>query len=230
MALARPERRRRARRKILETPPAILDAAMEGAREAMRSGPQGYPFEDIEVVITGIEYRPDASTPGGPEGRRGRGPAPGLARRRHAPARADHEGRGDRARAERGRRARRSQRAPRARSRTSASAATQRVILAKVPLRRMFGYSTDLRSRDPGPRQLLDAVRQLRRLGMSVGGADPSHSSHGPTPVTEEGRASKARAPGARELGEEDPHRERLPLARHEGGAAPSCVDSGDGS
>ena len=50
---------------IPETPPAILDAAMEGAREAMRSGPEGYPFEDIEVVITAIEYRPDASTPAG---------------------------------------------------------------------------------------------------------------------------------------------------------------------
>ena len=36
--------------KIPETPQAILDAAMEGAREAMRSGPQGYPIEDIEVV------------------------------------------------------------------------------------------------------------------------------------------------------------------------------------
>src|SRR5213076_2234270 len=51
--------------KIPETPQAILDAAMEGAREAMHSGPQGYPIEDIEVVITAIEYRPDASTPGG---------------------------------------------------------------------------------------------------------------------------------------------------------------------
>jgi translation elongation factor EF-G len=40
-----------------ETPQAILDAAMEGAREAMHSGPQGYPIEDIEVVITAIEYR-----------------------------------------------------------------------------------------------------------------------------------------------------------------------------
>ena len=53
------------RRKIPETPQAILDAAMEGAREAMHSGPQGYPIEDIEVVITAIEYRPDASTPTG---------------------------------------------------------------------------------------------------------------------------------------------------------------------
>ena len=51
--------------KIPETPQVILDAAMEGAREAMRSGPQGYPIEDIEVVITGIDYRPDASTAAG---------------------------------------------------------------------------------------------------------------------------------------------------------------------
>src|SRR6185436_15879370 len=51
--------------KVPDPPPAILDATMEGAREAMRSGPQGYPFEDIEVVVTGIEYRPDASTPAG---------------------------------------------------------------------------------------------------------------------------------------------------------------------
>jgi elongation factor G len=51
--------------KVVETPQAILDAAMEGAREAMRSGPQGYPIEDIAVTITAIEYRPDASTPAG---------------------------------------------------------------------------------------------------------------------------------------------------------------------
>src|SRR5438045_9309668 len=44
--------------KIPEAPPAILDAALDGAREAMRSGPEGYPFEDIEVVITGLEFRP----------------------------------------------------------------------------------------------------------------------------------------------------------------------------
>ena len=68
--------------KIPETPQAILDAAMEGAREAMHSGPQGYPIEDIAVVITAIEYRPDASTAAGAEGGGRRGPAPGLARRR----------------------------------------------------------------------------------------------------------------------------------------------------
>ena len=37
--------------KIPETPQAILDAAMDGAREAMHSGPQGYPIEDISVTI-----------------------------------------------------------------------------------------------------------------------------------------------------------------------------------
>src|SRR4029077_5227254 len=135
--------------KIPETPQAILDAAMEGAREAMHSGPQGYPIEDIEVVITGIEYRPDASTPTGQKA------AVGEALR-HAwresgtrllepimkveitcpeanvgdvlgdlnPRRGQIEDVGFRGQ--------------------------QRVITAKVPLRRMFGYSTDLRSATQG--------------------------------------------------------------------------------
>ena len=51
--------------KIPEPPRTILEAALEGATEAMRSGPEGYPFEDIEVVVTGIEYRPDATRPAG---------------------------------------------------------------------------------------------------------------------------------------------------------------------
>ena len=64
MELARVGARARARRSSRRRR-AILDAAMEGAREAMRSGPQGYPIEDIEVVVIGVEYRPDASTPAG---------------------------------------------------------------------------------------------------------------------------------------------------------------------
>ncbi|MGA9653602.1 MAG: elongation factor G, partial [Polyangia bacterium] len=39
--------------RIPDTPRAILDAALEGATEAMRSGPEGYPFEDIEVSVIG---------------------------------------------------------------------------------------------------------------------------------------------------------------------------------
>ena len=46
----------------------------------------------------------------------------------------------------------------------------QRVIMAKVPLRRMFGYSTDLRIGDPGPRDVLDAVRDVRRVGVGRAG------------------------------------------------------------
>ena len=37
------------------------------------------------------------------------------------------------------------------------------VVTAHVPLAEMFGYATDLRSHDAGPRHLHDAVRELRR-------------------------------------------------------------------
>ncbi len=56
---------RRARRAFPRRRRRSWTRRWKGAREAMRSGPQGYPIEDIEVVITGIEYRPDASTPAG---------------------------------------------------------------------------------------------------------------------------------------------------------------------
>ena len=46
---------------------------------------------------------------------------------------------------------------------TWSRAAGVQVITALVPLSEMFGYSTDLRSHDPGPRQLHDAVRGVRR-------------------------------------------------------------------
>ena len=38
-----------------------------------------------------------------------------------------------------------------------------RVVRALVPLSEMFGYVGDLRSQDPGPGELHDAVRLLRR-------------------------------------------------------------------
>jgi len=135
--------------KIPEPPRAILDAALEGATEAMRSGPEGYPFEDIEVLVTGIEYRPDASTPAGQKAAVGEalraasreagtrllepimkvevtapesnvGDVLGDLNARHAHIE-DVNVRGN-----------------------------QRLIIAKVPLRRMFGYSTDLRSATQG--------------------------------------------------------------------------------
>jgi elongation factor G len=135
--------------RVPETPQAILDAAMEGAREAMRSGPQGYPIEDIEVAITSIEYRPDASTAAGQKA------AVGEALRqafREAGTRLLEPIRkveitcpeanvgdviGD-------------LNARRGQIEDVGFRAQQRVITAKVPLRRMFGYSTDLRSATQG--------------------------------------------------------------------------------
>jgi elongation factor G len=135
--------------KIPETPQALLDAALEGAREAMRSGPQGYPIEDIEVVITGIEYRPDASTPAGEKA------AVGEALRQAwreagtrllepimrveviCPETNVGDVLGD-------------LNARRAQIEDVGFRGQQRVITAKVPLRRMFGYSTDLRSATQG--------------------------------------------------------------------------------
>ena len=135
--------------KILDPPPAILEAAMEGAREAMRSGPQGYPFEDIEVVITGIEYRPDASTVGGQKAAVGealrqasrdagtRMLEPIMKVEVTAPEQNVGDVLGD-------------LNARRAQIQDVGFRGTQRVVLAKVPLRRMFGYSTDLRSATQG--------------------------------------------------------------------------------
>jgi elongation factor G len=135
--------------RIPEPPKAILDAALEGATEAMRSGPEGYPYEDIEAVVTGIEYRPDASTPAGQKA------AVGEALRQAsreagtrllepimkveviAPEANVGDVLGD-------------LNARRARIEDVGVRGTQRVVIAKVPLRRMFGYSTDLRSATQG--------------------------------------------------------------------------------
>ena len=137
------------RAKIPDAPPAILEAAMEGAREAMRSGPQGYPFEDIEVVITGIEYRPDASTPAGQKAAVGealrqasrdagtRLLEPIMRIEVTAPEQNVGDVLGD-------------LNARRAQIQDVGFRGNLRVILAKVPLRRMFGYSTDLRSATQG--------------------------------------------------------------------------------
>jgi elongation factor G len=135
--------------KIPEPPRAILEAALEGAGEAMRSGPEGYPFEDIEVVVTGIEYRPDASTPAGQKA------AVGEALRQASRAAGTRllepimkvevtapeinvgDVLGD-------------LNARRAQIEDVGVRGNLRLIIARVPLRRMFGYATDLRSATQG--------------------------------------------------------------------------------
>jgi len=135
--------------RIPETPAAITEAALDGAREAMRSGPQGYPIEDIEVVITAIEYRPDASTPAGEKAAVGealrhafrdagtRLLEPIMRVEVTAPENNLGDVLGD-------------LNARRAQIEDVGFRGQQRVIIAKVPLRRMFGYSTDLRSATQG--------------------------------------------------------------------------------
>ena len=122
---------------------------MEGAREAMRSGPQGYPFEDIDVVITAIEFRPESSTPGGEKAAVGealrnafrdagtRLLEPIMRVEITAPETNVGDVLGD-------------LNARRAQIEDVGFRGQLRVILAKVPLRRMFGYSTDLRSATQG--------------------------------------------------------------------------------
>jgi elongation factor G len=135
--------------KIPETPKAILEAALEGATEAMRSGPEGYPFEDIEVVVTSIEYRPDASTPAGQKAAVGealrqasreagtRLLEPIMKVEVTAPEANVGDVLGD-------------LNARHARIEDVGVRGNQRLVVAKVPLRRMFGYSTDLRSATQG--------------------------------------------------------------------------------
>jgi elongation factor G len=135
--------------RVLETPQTIIDAAMEGAREAMRSGPQGYPFEDIDAVITGVDFRPEASTPAGEKAAVGealrnafraagtRLLEPIMRVEITAPETNVGDVLGD-------------LNARRAQIEDVGFRAQQRVIVAKVPLRRMFGYSTDLRSATQG--------------------------------------------------------------------------------
>ncbi|HEX3697222.1 MAG TPA: elongation factor G [Polyangia bacterium] len=135
--------------KIPETPQAILDAALEGAREAMRSGPQGFPIEDVEVVITAIEYRPDASNVAGEKAAVGealrqavrdagtRLLEPIMRVEVSCPEANVGDVLGD-------------LNARRAQIEDVGFRGAQRVILAKIPLRRMFGYSTDLRSATQG--------------------------------------------------------------------------------
>ncbi|HEY0707554.1 MAG TPA: elongation factor G [Polyangia bacterium] len=135
--------------KSVEIPQAIIDAAMEGAREAMRSGPEGYPFEDIEVVITAIDYRPDASNVIGEKAAVGeairqasreagtRLLEPIMNVEVTSPEQNVGDVLGD-------------LNARRAQIVDVGFRGNQRVVLAKVPLRRMFGYSTDLRSATQG--------------------------------------------------------------------------------
>ena len=120
-----------------------------GLREATSAGPEGYPLEDIEIVLLALEVRPDASSEVGYKIaasdalRRAcaeAGPRliePIMAIEVIVPEDFMGEVLGD-------------LNARRARIEDVGFRGILRVIAAKAPLRAMFGYSTDLRSRSQG--------------------------------------------------------------------------------
>ncbi|MCG5054261.1 MAG: elongation factor G [Myxococcales bacterium] len=135
--------------KVIEPPQSILDAALDGARESMGSGLEGYPLEDVALVITGLEYRPEASTPNGQKAAMGEAVRKALRTAGtsllepimrveiSAPESNVGDVLGD-------------LNARRAQIEDVGFRADQRMIVALVPLRRMFGYATDVRSATQG--------------------------------------------------------------------------------
>lgn len=132
-----------------EIPQPIRELALEGAREAAGSGPEGYPLQDIAVVIKGIEIREGANAELGVRiaaseaFRKACGAAapmllePIMEVEVVAPEEFIGAVIGDL-----------NQR--RGRIGDLESRGEKKAITAKVPLQRMFGYSTDLRSLSQG--------------------------------------------------------------------------------
>jgi elongation factor G len=133
-----------------QPPPAFVEAALMGLREGTSSGPAGgYPLEDIEVVLMGLEARADTRSEVGYKIaasdalRRACSAAdarllePIMAIEVIVPGDFMGEVLGD-------------LNARRARIEDVGFRGESRLIAAKAPLRAMFGYSTDLRSRSQG--------------------------------------------------------------------------------
>jgi elongation factor G len=130
-------------------PASVVEAALHGVREAATSGPAGYPLEDIIAVLIGVEVRPDVSNEVGykvaaSEALRracaDAGPRllePIMAIEVIVPEEFMGEVLGD-------------LNARRARVEDVGFRGSARVIAAKAPLRVMFGYAGDLRSRSQG--------------------------------------------------------------------------------
>jgi len=134
---------------VLPPPAALVQAALTGLREASASGPQGFPLEDVEATLLDLQVQPGASTEIGhrvaaSEGFRAACREAGTSllepiMRLEVLAPEDFMGEvlGD-------------LNARRAQISDVGFRGASRLITAKVPLRSVFGYSTELRSRSQG--------------------------------------------------------------------------------
>jgi elongation factor G len=130
-------------------PPAVREAALSGLAEATQSGPDGYPMDDMKIVLLSLAYREGAQPEIGVKVAAGEALRRAVARaspvklepimtvevvvpEEHlGPVIADLKQR-------------------RAHIVDLGTGGALRVAEARVPLRRMFGYSTDLRSLTKG--------------------------------------------------------------------------------
>jgi elongation factor G len=131
------------------TPPHLVEAALAGVREASGSGPGGYPMEDIEVTVLAVETREGASPEIGAKIAASNGfraacaeAGPGLLEPIMAVEVVTPEEFLGAAIGDLNQR--------RGRIEDVGARGDKRVIQAKVPLQRMFGYSTALRSLSQG--------------------------------------------------------------------------------
>jgi elongation factor G len=130
-------------------PPAILVAALAGLEEGAQSGPEGFPMDDVEASLLSVEFREDAQPEVGVKVAAGEAFRKAVATA--APVRLEpimaveivvpEESLGGVIGDLRQRRAQ---------IQDLASRGDKRVARARVALRRMFGYSTDLRSLTKG--------------------------------------------------------------------------------
>jgi elongation factor G len=132
--------------------PALIQAALEGVKDAARSGPGGYPMEDTEVVLTYVEPREGGTTEtaalgariaGGEALRRALGDAqvrmlePIMAVEVVVPEEFMGSVVGD-------------LNSRRAQIQDLGYRGTKRTVVARVPLKALFGYATALRSATQG--------------------------------------------------------------------------------
>ena len=130
-------------------PRRVIEAGLAGLREASQSGPDGFPLEDLEATLLSVKYRDDAQPEIGVKvaaadafrkAVQGAAPLklePVMSVEANAPEEFLGAISGD-------------LRARRAQIQEIGQQGGVRPVSARVPLRLMFGYSTDLRSISKG--------------------------------------------------------------------------------